>query len=1254
MAINLTDNNPRIEYTVAQGVTESTAKAIPFIFFNAETDIRVYVDNVQRSFSATTANTTQFTVTGGNGSTGSFTTTVTGATGGSTIVVTREISLDRTSDFQPTEVFNANPITTLNTQLDRLTAIQADFNDEVTRAIALSDSDPAASMVLPTKANRLGKTLGFHPTTGAVQMFTPQSLTIGSDSGSGSIDLTFHTLTFTGGVGIETSISNQEVTIAGELASTSNKGVASFNSTNFTVSSGVVSAKDITLSSNSGSATNSLGETFTLSGGVGLTTSATGSTVTIDGTNATTSNKGVASFDSNYFAVSNGEVSLNTSQTNIHTITNSNLKLARNTQDFLKLINGGIELHEGLEGEFLEITGNTTTVNVRLPSTKAFFNILGKDPNNNNTIQALTLNMGSSGDATFNNDVAIGGNLTVSGTTTTTNTTTLSVQDPLIELAKGNTSNNSDIGFYGVYSTNHYAGLFRDATDSKFKLFNNLQAEPQTTVNTGGTGYAVGTLVANLEGNVTGTIQTASQPNITSLGTLTTLTVDDITINDSTISDSGDLTIDVGGVINLESAFGETRFERGGTEFFRIQDSSDDVILKPVVDGKDIIFQQRDGTEVARVKDNGTFNVVTDKLAINGTAITATANELNYTDITTLGTVQASKALTADANGDVTFPTTSRLTLKTNSAQNPAVVIEGTGPNELLFAGDTSASTIANKKVDGVSLLYRTTPNDLEIIRSETSGLLAKFSNGNPTANPATTPRVELYHNNVKKLETTANGVTVDGLKLEDNKTITFGTDDDATIRHFTDGNNENHFEIDNNTGILKLFSVQVYIQGQFGAGDETMAQFSKNGPVKLYFDNVEKITTASTGATISGTLEATTGLRLTNGVNSLFKIESPDGTRGYQLKANISNSADFGFLIENLDNTDIAAFKNGGETILTHGATLSAGTVSSGVTLSQDTVVHNTRLKTTSTGLDVFGSDTLNEGDSGGTDNTCNIRLVAEGVNEILTLRASDGVGAFISRNGNAFGTHLFQAFDGSTTNYLQLTNTGHTSYRDLTLDGASTDLIFDKGTYTTTLTTTNPSSQNQTVTLPDASGTINELLISSGSVSNVSSIDFNSSILTTEFSSYRLVLLNVKPDTDNVNFSFRVGTSNSADTGANYSQANFRYGVWNNNGSSANSSINNVNHADTHFKLAYSHAALGTGTGENGHFEIELLNANSTSCYKQIGIEQRIYSHFPVAYGSYVDSAVYRSNSAINFLTAFVHVGNIASADFRLYGVK
>ena len=103
------------------------------------------------------------------------------------------------------------------------------------------------------------------------------------------------------------------------------------------------------------------------------------------------------------------------------------------------------------------------------------------------------------------NNVTISGNLTVSGTTTTVDSTTLSVADPLISLATGNNSSDAvDIGLYGLYdtsgSTDLYSGLFRDANDSgKWKLFKDLQAAPTTTVNTGGTGYAVATLVANLE-----------------------------------------------------------------------------------------------------------------------------------------------------------------------------------------------------------------------------------------------------------------------------------------------------------------------------------------------------------------------------------------------------------------------------------------------------------------------------------------------------------------------------------------------------------------------------------------------------------------------------------------------------------------------------------------------------------------------------------------------------------------------------------
>ena len=104
----------------------------------------------------------------------------------------------------------------------------------------------------------------------------------------------------------------------------------------------------------------------------------------------------------------------------------------------------------------------------------------------------------------FPTNVTISGNLTVSGTTTTVSSTTITVADSMLSLATGNNSSDAvDIGFYGLYddsgSQDEYAGLFRDAGDQKWKFFKNLQAEPSTTVNTGGTGYAIATLVAHLE-----------------------------------------------------------------------------------------------------------------------------------------------------------------------------------------------------------------------------------------------------------------------------------------------------------------------------------------------------------------------------------------------------------------------------------------------------------------------------------------------------------------------------------------------------------------------------------------------------------------------------------------------------------------------------------------------------------------------------------------------------------------------------------
>lgn len=73
---------------------------------------------------------------------------------------------------------------------------------------------------------------------------TAQDLDIDTDSGSIDIDLDSDILNIVGGEGIDTSATAETVTISGEDASTSNKGIASFSSDNFDVASGAVTIKD--------------------------------------------------------------------------------------------------------------------------------------------------------------------------------------------------------------------------------------------------------------------------------------------------------------------------------------------------------------------------------------------------------------------------------------------------------------------------------------------------------------------------------------------------------------------------------------------------------------------------------------------------------------------------------------------------------------------------------------------------------------------------------------------------------------------------------------------------------------------------------------------------------------------------------------------------------------------------------------------------------------------------------------------------
>jgi hypothetical protein len=106
-------------------------------------------------------------------------------------------------------------------------------------------------------------------------------------------------------------------------------------------------------------------------------------------------------------------------------------------------------------------------------------------------------------------DLTLSGNLTVQGTLTTIDTTNLIVEDPLIWLAKeqansGSFTDTADVGFVGSYGNTvqtHYAGVFRDTSesDNRFKIFDSTDdfPAPTTTVDTANVNFAL----ANLEIN---------------------------------------------------------------------------------------------------------------------------------------------------------------------------------------------------------------------------------------------------------------------------------------------------------------------------------------------------------------------------------------------------------------------------------------------------------------------------------------------------------------------------------------------------------------------------------------------------------------------------------------------------------------------------------------------------------------------------------------------------------------------------------
>ena len=138
----------------------------------------------------------------------------------------------------------------------------------------------------------------------------------------------------------------------------------------------------------------------------------------------------------------------------------------------------------------------------------------------------------------------------------------------------------------------------------------------------------------NVSGAITGTLGTAAQTNITSLGTLTALTVDNINLNGSTITSDTHLNLDIVGDLLIDVDGAEVKLSDGGTQFGALYNSSNNFSIASSIQDQDIKFVGNDGGSVITLlrldaSDAGTAHFNHDAVfADNGRILLGNASDL--------------------------------------------------------------------------------------------------------------------------------------------------------------------------------------------------------------------------------------------------------------------------------------------------------------------------------------------------------------------------------------------------------------------------------------------------------------------------------------------------------------------------------------------------------------------------------------------------------------------------------------------------